>query len=728
MPQPVGESSTAYPVTFRLVITKPDGAKVDLYPIKSDGPGTFWLTYTVDQIGSWTFQLTAEQDPWFQSSSVTKTLVVQKDPIPAWPAKPLPTDAWTYPISPENREWGSTSGGWYQPKYDESASNYNPYSQGPNSPHILWKVQPASGMAGLIGGEFRVDQRYSATSHSIDAVMGGRGYSRAGGNITCFDIRNGEELWTTNGTFTVASIRSGVPSLYELGRTRFRVYNGLTGALTLDVPGMVPLGGSQGLGTGFQDPYVYSAQSTSVAGIEFIIKWTTEGTASNFTSRIIWNITSPFKPEAPHNQSTQTFGMTFYKDILFQLGWPYYAESGAINTTNGKTLWHYTLTPDKAWLQSRGALGATNGLAVCPVNLPASCEMAAWNMTTGNIEWFSQKTADPWGAFWSYQYATAYNLIYKCTYAGLYAFDAANGKIVWYYSAGNAGMETPYAIQAPGESGLEKAETTWPFGSTECVVADGKVYAPSTEHSPTLYYRGTKLHCVDAYTGKFIWSILGYYTVSAVAEGAVFATSAYDGCAYAFSKGKTETTVSASAKIVPKGSALLIEGTVTDQSPAQKGTPAVSEASMTAWMEYLHVQQAKPTNATGVSVRLTAVDANGAAQNIGTVTTDINGNFICMWTPQAEGAYRIYADFDGSNSYYASSAETAVGVTSAPSASAAPTATATPAATEVPTASPSTAPTPPGIVAGTDMYLITAAVIVVIVVIAAIAIFFRRRR
>jgi len=719
-PPPGVGGTDGVPFNLRLIITKPDGNTLDLYPIETDGPGTFWLTYVVDQVGEWTFKLVWEGDQWFQPSSVTKKLVVQNDPIPTWPVKAYPTEQWSYPISPENREIGQISGGWYQPKYDESASNYNPYSQGPNSPHILWKAKPASGVVGLIGGEFNVNQRYSATSYEIKAVMAGRGYSTAGGNITCFDIRSGEKLWTTNGTFTVASIRNNVPSLYELGRTRFRVYDGLTGALTLDVPGMQPLGGGQGLGTGFQDPYVISAQTTSVPGKEFIIKWTTAGTDSNFTSRIVWNITSPFKPEAPHNQSTQSFGMTFYKDILFQLGWPYYAESGAINTTSGETLWQYTLTPDKAWLQSRGALGATNGLAVCPVNLPESCIMAAWNMTTGEIEWYSEKTADPWGAFWAYQYATAYDLIYKCTYAGLYAFNATDGKIVWYYSAGDAGMETPYAIQAPGDSGLEKKETTWPFGSTECVIADGKVYAPSTEHSPTLYYRGTKLHCVDAYTGKFIWSILGYYTVSAVAEGTLFATNSYDGCSYAFSKGNTETSVSVSTKVVAKGSALLIEGTVMDQSPAQKGTPAVSDASMAGWMEYLHMQQPKPTNITGVEVKLTATGADGKSVDIGSTTSTADGNFAIAWTPSAEGVYWIKATFEGSESYYGSSAETVVNVGSASSA------VSPPPVSPTSTVSPSVVPQAQAFPA-TELY-IAIAVAVIIAVVVAVAMLLRRRK
>ena len=47
----------------------------------------------------------------------------------------------------------------------------------------------------------------------------------------------------------------------------------------------------------------------------------------------------------------------------------------------------------------------------------------------------------------------------------------------------------------------------------------------------------------------------------------------------------------------------------------------------TAWMEYLYENQAKPTNATGVPVSLSAIDPNGNLVTIGTTTSDINGNY-----------------------------------------------------------------------------------------------------
>jgi cytoskeleton protein RodZ len=148
-------------------------------------------------------------------------------------------------------------------------------------------------------------------------------------------------------------------------------------------------------------------------------------------------------------------------------------------------------------------------------------------------------------------------------------------------------------------------------------------------------------------------------------------------------------------------------------------------------MEYLYMQQPKPNNATGVPVRLTAIDPNGNTQDIGTLTSDTSGNYAIMWTPPVPGLYKITATFDGSNSYYSSFAETAIGVSNAPVASPtatpAPTATPTPAPVPIATVSPSPAPQPE---AGpsTDMYIIAAAAVVVIVVVAVAAVFLRKRK
>jgi hypothetical protein len=94
-------------------------------------------------------------------------------------------------------------------------------------------------------------------------------------------------------------------------------------------------------------------------------------------------------------------------------------------------------------------------------------------------------------------------------------------------------------------------------------------------------------------------------------------------------------------------------------------------------MEYLYMQSPKPTNATGVPVTLSYVDANNNTFTIGTTTTDINGQYTYLFKPNIEGPYTIKASFAGSNSYFSSTAQTPISYMSP--ATATPTATPQPA-------------------------------------------------
>ena len=53
-----------------------------------------------------------------------------------------------------------------------------------------------------------------------------------------------------------------------------------------------------------------------------------------------------------------------------------------------------------------------------------------------------------------------------------------------------------------------------------------------------------------------------------------------DGYMYVIGKGQSATTVTAPRRCMPKGNGIVIKGTVFDLSPAQPGTPCVSEESM----------------------------------------------------------------------------------------------------------------------------------------------------
>jgi outer membrane protein assembly factor BamB len=290
----------------------------------------------------------------------------------------------------------------------------------------------------------------------------------------------------------------------------------------------------------------------------------------------------------------------------------------------------------------------------------------AFDIRTGNVAWKSEIMSYPWGSdsFGAYAYQSAYGLLYRQSYDGIYAFNWTNGKIVWFYRLPAVAFETPYTdVNGTG---------TYPFNQGG-FIADGKLYVSNTEHTPTYpRTRGWKLNCINATTGAGIWTMMGSQTTAAVADGYLVTGNPDDGYLYVYGKGKSATTVTAPDTAVPLGTSLTIKGSVLDQSPAQPDTPCVSAASMTTQMQYLHFQIAltgvfNNETLTGVPVTLTAIDENGAVTNIGTATTNgYYGTFSKAWTPPAEGTYQIIATFTGDDSYGSSGAATAVTVGPAP--------------------------------------------------------------
>jgi outer membrane protein assembly factor BamB len=260
-------------------------------------------------------------------------------------------------------------------------------------------------------------------------------------------------------------------------------------------------------------------------------------------------------------------------------------------------------------------------------------------------------------------------MIYRSAYSGVYAFDWNTGKIAWKFEA-----PVPFAFETPYQD--SNGTSTYSFNGG-MLIADGKVFTYNTEHSPSEpITRGWKLFAINATTGTNVWNITAYSGSrtfkGAVADGYLAFDNFYDAYMYVFGKGQSLTTVSAPATTVPMGSAVLIQGTVMDQSPAQPNTPCVSADSMGIQMEYLHMQQPiggvwNNATITGVPVTLTAIDSNGNPITIATVTTNgYYGTFAFTWNPPKEDTYTITASFAGDNSYGSSSAATGLSISKAP--------------------------------------------------------------
>ncbi len=328
----------------------------------------------------------------------------------------------------------------------------------------------------------------------------------------------------------------------------------------------------------------------------------------------------------------------------------------------------------------------------------------------------------------------AYGNFYTQGFGGeICAFNGKTGELLWKFNNTNSGIETVWG--------------NYPIFIA--AIADGKIYAFNNEHSPNYpLYKGEQIYCINSANGNEIYRMLGWAgqtggagsETSVLADGVLCYYNYYDNQIYAVGQGLSATTVSVKNDVISQGNSVLIQGTVTDQSAGQTclgipaaGTPAISDASMAAWMEYLYMQQPMPNNATGVSVHLTAIDPNGNYQNLGTTTSNALGNFALLWTPPVSGLYTVTAAFEGSNSYYSSKAGTSFAVLPAPSA--APAASASPTQTIAPTSTPAqatTSPSPsiaPQPTSGvpTTTYIVIAAAFVIVAVIAA-ALVLRRRK
>ncbi|MGF3523214.1 MAG: PQQ-binding-like beta-propeller repeat protein, partial [Candidatus Bathyarchaeia archaeon] len=220
-----------------------------------------------------------------------------------------------------------------------------------------------------------------------------------------------------------------------------------------------------------------------------------------------------------------------------------------------------------------------------------------FDMRTGQQLWQTQPINNAWALF-TRNYEIAYNKLVTSGFDGIVrCYDMNNGNLLWSYYKGSSGFENAYGSY-PEYAGF--------------TIADGVVYTTSDEHSADgILWRGAQLWAIDINTGQLLWKVNGMYRHPVIADGVLIALNSYDGQVYAFGKGPSKTTVSAPQTAVPKGTAVMITGTVTDQTPALKDTPAIADENMSAWMEYMFMQKVCPDNIKGVPVHVTAIDPNG---------------------------------------------------------------------------------------------------------------------
>jgi hypothetical protein len=673
-------------------------------------PGTFFPGGTLT--GGFMGTRTTVNPTYYKAVSTgVQNLTVQHDIVYSWPEDYMPTDYWTRPVHVENRQWWTIAGNWPATGYNGHVEGWDemypgcnpswytaylpdrliPWVEAPDSCHILWKRQDA--LAGLIGGQAGV-YGTSGEPGAPSVIYAGRVYdsytkpglgsSTAGSTMfRCYDLRTGEVYWeypcgTTGSGFFVSTL---IPNLIEYNAptqsevegaeaagtwsvnliriqgSQLYKWNPWTGAMTANIS-ISPLSG----GTFYRQPtkrdelpLVLTVQR--IGSTYWLINWTTSGTGA-LASRI---------------QSNTSYALSSLPTMCdFESGYGAAVGSISLDTVYvGETITGYNLwTGEKIWNQT-----INEGMysAYCDVadhgkiaTLTNAGHYVCFDLVTGKKLWTSDTMDYPWSSagFGGYTAFSAYGLIIREAYDGVYGFNWTTGKMEWHYVAPAASAyETPY-IDGNGT-------TVMPFYSFGVggIIADGKFFTWNYEHTESWpVTRGWSLHAIDVFTGEGVWNLTGCSTPRAIADGYLIATGWADGYTYIIGKGKSATTVTAPDTEIPLGQAIVIKGTVMDLSPAQPNTPCVSDVSMKTQMDYLHMQLPiggiwGTDTMTGVEVSLTALDSNGNWENIGTVTSNAYyGTFSCTWTPPIEGDYTIVATFAGTASYSSSGASTAIAV------------------------------------------------------------------
>jgi len=679
------------------------------------------------------------------TATAEQTLVVQEDMVLSWPEVAIPTDYWTRPVQFENREWWTiagdypwrgpsggptwdelypgTSGYWtaYVGFFAGDNQRFTPWVQAPNTAHITWKRLGA--LSGILGGDNGYVSRTSGGG-SPSIIYQGMAYQTVTepfDGVTqsvwqCYDLRTGEIIWERTGVAnpTVIEYGEGLPStpgatasvgitpaLVAMSGNRLIKYDPWTGAASVNVS--IPQWASfEGFSTSvyYMNGYVMSVQQlsatggpgeygTPTAGIYRLINWTTFGSSSNFTSRIVSNISWPmgtlgdiadfgsgivFRAAEKSWFDTPVTGFPYaYIPYDNATGFRYGLRIKAVSLVTGEVLWDKEF--DESIYHPSASIADHGKLVIlcqdAGTNTGGGYYMC-FDQRSGKLLWKSEQMDYPWDVcgFGAYSIAAAYGMFFRFGYSGIYAFDWDDGSIVWKYEApAFSAYETPYT-DAEGSTMY-----SWNAGGW---IADGKLYAYNTEHSATQpITRGWGVHCINVTTGELIWKTKTVGSIGAVADG-YLTVSGSDGYMYVYGKGKSSTTVSAPQTAITQGQSIMLTGSVLDLSPAQAGTPCVSADSMTTQMEYLHKQQPIAglwgnETITGVPVSLDTVDPNGNCRHIADVVTDgYSGTFGYMWTPDVPGQYAVTATFIGDDSYGSSFAQTYVGVTEAPAATATP--------------------------------------------------------
>jgi hypothetical protein len=660
------------------------------------------------------------------SDSEILELEVTNEKQKFWPGIPLPTEYWTRPIDSQFREWATISANWLAippnrlASYNDNAPETahilwtKPIATGGLVGGALGDQSFESGDA--YEGKFG-DWDGSAWGGGSSVIINGVLYYNrltTGSfmmppfveemwkqqGIVAVDLRTGEELWFKNNTrltfgqtfyWDSYNYHGTFAYLWEVTQNfnfmtgamdnTWNAYDAFTGEWAYSMTNVPSSGSQNGPGGRIYGPKgeIYIYDINQAAG--WIALWNSSKVVTNegswgssanlqktFDARngYMWNKTIPKNLPGSANA-------VFFEDIIVGSN----AAGFTFMGSDPVTLWAISLKPgqegtmlyNKNWTRPKADLtlefmAASSEDRVFTLWAKEDRTHYGFNLDTGEKIWGPTPTQNYLDIFGMHT-AIAYGKYISLGMSGqTYCYDAKTGAILWKYSYRDPLNEVLWA-------------NDWSL--QPLFFADGKLYLGQSEHSPVNPLpRGAPFVCLNSTTGEVIWSVTGMFRSTdwggqaIIADSIIATMDTYDQQVYTIGKGPSQTSVTASPKTSTYGSSVIIEGTVTDISAGTKqsgqaarfpdGVPAVSDESMSEWMLYVYKQLPRPTNATGVPVTISVIDANGNYRDIGKATSDADGFFSFNWKPDIEGKYTVYASFTGSQSYWPSHAVTAFNV------------------------------------------------------------------
>lgn len=706
-----------------VTVTKPNGETETLGPYKTDATGGTGDVYVPDMVGTYKLQthfpeqvMPEPGQRWLPAGTVMEAsdseileLVVQQDPLPSYPSTPLPSEYWTRPIDAQHYDWFKIGGNW-QTIPPNRVAPYNDYA--PESAHILWTKSIDTG--GLVGGNLGYNamecgDAYEGKFQESVIINGVLYYNRFGHSIgpqlgpqqgvIAVDLRTGKELWFKNNTkldfgqtfyWDSYNYHGTFSYLWEVVGSTWNAYDTFTGEWVYtmtDVPATRnPLYGGFGVNTIFgskNEIFAYTVNTEE----NWMSMWNSSRVVSNHGSwgrtmvsseynrvypaelGIEWNVTIP--ANLPGVVNVVLEDRIIGSDVPEWTGvadnpitfWGLSTKAGQEGTLLFKETWQ---PPSGRLIMLWGTASLEDGVFV----ITSKEERALYGFSTDTGKQI-------WGPTETQPYLDIYTLgetravprglsiddgkLYSVGMAGvLYCYDVNTAQLLWTYEAHDPFNEILWS-------------NNWPMRIM--FITDGKIYLSHDEHSPIdPKPRGAPYICLDAETGKELWSIAGAFRTtewggsSIIGDSIIATMDTYDQRIYAIGKGPSKTTVTAAPKVSALGNWVQIEGSVMDISSGTEehalttrfpnGVPAMADEYMSDWMLYVYKQLPRPTSAMGVEVKIEAYDPNGNYQNLGTATTDSYGNYGFKFKPEIEGQYMIMATFEGSKSYYASTTTT----------------------------------------------------------------------